>query len=65
MTSWLFLEYVAGGHTDLQMFHVNTLTDVRNRNEIPDPYFRPHVDVIRDEFKLMNNNALVYSRIKI
>ncbi|GBL87849.1 hypothetical protein AVEN_192030-1 [Araneus ventricosus] len=35
-----------GGHTDLHVFHGGTLTGVRYRDEILDPYVRPYAGLI-------------------
>ncbi|GFT69107.1 DDE_3 domain-containing protein [Trichonephila clavipes] len=46
-----------GGHTDLHVFQGGTLTGMRYRNEILDPYVRPYTGAIANEFILMDNNA--------
>ncbi|GBL74249.1 Transposable element Tc3 transposase [Araneus ventricosus] len=46
-----------GGHTDLLVFHGGTLTGVRYRDEILDPYVRPYAGVIGNDFILMDDNA--------
>ncbi|GBM62087.1 hypothetical protein AVEN_182252-1 [Araneus ventricosus] len=46
-----------GGHTDLHVFHVRTLTGVRYRDEILDPYVRPYASAIGNDFILMDDNA--------
>ncbi|GBL80349.1 hypothetical protein AVEN_92259-1 [Araneus ventricosus] len=45
------------GHTDLHVFHGGTLTGVRYRDEILDPYVRPYVGAIGNDFILMDDNA--------
>ncbi|GBL74568.1 hypothetical protein AVEN_235482-1 [Araneus ventricosus] len=49
-----------GGHTDLHVFHGGTLTGVRYRDEILDPYVRPYADAIGNDFILMDDNARPY-----
>lgn len=46
-----------GGHTDLHVFHGGTLTGVRYRDEILDPYVRPYAAAIGNDFLLMDDNA--------
>ncbi|GBN29792.1 hypothetical protein AVEN_136005-1 [Araneus ventricosus] len=46
-----------GGHTDLHVFHGETLTGVRYRDEILDPYARTYAFVIGNDFILMDDNA--------
>ncbi|GBL94925.1 Transposable element Tcb2 transposase [Araneus ventricosus] len=46
-----------GGHTDLHVFHGETLTGVRYRDEILDPYVRPYASAIGNDFSLMDDNA--------
>ncbi|GBM41188.1 hypothetical protein AVEN_35759-1 [Araneus ventricosus] len=46
-----------GGHTDLHVFHGGTLTGVRYRDEILDPYVRPYAGAIGNDFILMDDNA--------
>ncbi|GBL88143.1 hypothetical protein AVEN_155318-1 [Araneus ventricosus] len=46
-----------GSHTDLQMFQEGTLTGVRYRDEILDPYVRPYAGAIGNDFILMDDNA--------
>ncbi|GBN79479.1 Transposable element Tcb2 transposase [Araneus ventricosus] len=46
-----------GGHTDLHVFHGGTLTGVRYRDEILDPYVRPYAGAIGNDFILMDGNA--------
>ncbi|GFT40640.1 transposable element Tcb2 transposase [Trichonephila clavipes] len=45
-----------GGHTDLHMFQGETLTGVRYRDEILDPYVLPYAGAIGNDFILMDNN---------
>ncbi|GBO45832.1 Transposable element Tcb2 transposase [Araneus ventricosus] len=45
------------GHTDLHVFHGGTLTGVRYRDEILDPYVRPYAGAIGNDFNLMDDNA--------
>ncbi|GFU91095.1 transposable element Tcb2 transposase [Trichonephila clavipes] len=46
-----------GGKTDLPLFHGGTLTDVRYRDEMLDPYVRPYAGAIGNDFILMDDNA--------
>ncbi|GFW86860.1 transposable element Tcb2 transposase [Trichonephila clavipes] len=46
-----------GGHTDLHVFHGGTVTGLRYRDEILDPYVRPHAAAIGNDFILMDDNA--------
>ncbi|GBM63790.1 hypothetical protein AVEN_72210-1 [Araneus ventricosus] len=46
-----------GGHTDLHVFHRGTLTGVRYRDEILDPYVRPYAGAIGNDFILMDDNV--------
>ncbi|GFW84771.1 transposable element Tcb2 transposase [Trichonephila clavipes] len=46
-----------GGHTDLHVFHGGTVTGLRYRDEILDPYARPYAAAIGNDFILMNDNA--------
>ncbi|GBN10864.1 hypothetical protein AVEN_81795-1 [Araneus ventricosus] len=46
-----------GCHTDLHVFHGGTLTGVRYRDEILDPYVRPFAGAIGNDFSLMDDNA--------
>ncbi|GBM25972.1 hypothetical protein AVEN_223108-1 [Araneus ventricosus] len=46
-----------GDHTDLHVFHGGTLTGVRYRDEIFDPYVRPYAGAIGNDFILMDDNA--------
>ncbi|GBM11186.1 hypothetical protein AVEN_133919-1 [Araneus ventricosus] len=46
-----------GGHIDLHVFHGGTLTGVRYRDEILDPYVRPYAGAIRNDFILMDDNS--------
>ncbi|GBN39224.1 hypothetical protein AVEN_1273-1 [Araneus ventricosus] len=46
-----------GGHTDLHVFHGGTLTGVRYRDEILDPYVRTYAGAIGNDFILMDYNA--------
>ncbi|GFX11598.1 transposable element Tcb2 transposase [Trichonephila clavipes] len=46
-----------GGHTDLHVFHGGTVTGLRYRDEILDPYVRPYAAAIGNDFILMNDNA--------
>ncbi|GBN04931.1 hypothetical protein AVEN_275562-1 [Araneus ventricosus] len=46
-----------GGHTDLHVFHEGTLTRVRYRDEILDPYVRPNAGAIGNDFIVMGDNA--------
>ncbi|GFW21661.1 transposable element Tcb2 transposase [Trichonephila clavipes] len=46
-----------GGHTDLHVFHGETVTGLRYRDEILDPYVRPYAAAIGNDFILMDNNA--------
>lgn len=45
-----------GGHTDLHVFHGGTLTGVRYRDEILDPYVGPYT-AMGNTFILMDDNA--------
>ncbi|GFS85209.1 transposable element Tcb2 transposase [Trichonephila clavipes] len=45
------------GHTDLHVFHGGTVTGLRYRDEILDPYVRPYAAAIGNDFILMNDNA--------
>ncbi|GFT68210.1 transposable element Tc3 transposase [Trichonephila clavipes] len=46
-----------GGHTDLHVFHGGTVTGLRYRDEILDPYVRPYAAAIGNDFLLMDDNA--------
>ncbi|GFU76104.1 transposable element Tcb2 transposase [Trichonephila clavipes] len=46
-----------GGHTDLHVFHGGTITGLRYRDEILDPYVRPYTAAIGNDFILMDDNA--------
>ncbi|GBO38435.1 hypothetical protein AVEN_18411-1 [Araneus ventricosus] len=46
-----------GGHIDLHVFHGGTLTGVKYRDEILDPYVRPYAGAIGNDFILMDDNA--------
>ncbi|GFU92723.1 transposable element Tc3 transposase [Trichonephila clavipes] len=46
-----------GGHTDLHLFHGGTVTDLKYRDEILDPYVRPYAAPIGNDFILMDDNA--------
>ncbi|GFV66110.1 transposable element Tcb2 transposase [Trichonephila clavipes] len=46
-----------GGHTDLHVFHGGTITGLRYRDEILDPYVRPYAAAIGNDFILMDDNA--------
>ncbi|GFW91781.1 transposable element Tcb2 transposase [Trichonephila clavipes] len=46
-----------GGHTDLHVFHGGTVTGLRYRDEILDPYVRPYAAAIGNDFILMHDNA--------
>ncbi|GFW75125.1 transposable element Tcb2 transposase [Trichonephila clavipes] len=46
-----------GGHTDLHVFHGGTVTGLRYRDEILDPYVRPYAAAIGNDFILMDGNA--------
>ncbi|GFU45360.1 transposable element Tcb2 transposase [Trichonephila clavipes] len=46
-----------GGHTNLHVFHGGTVTGLRYRDEILDPYVRPYATDIDNDFILMNDNA--------
>ncbi|GBM53828.1 hypothetical protein AVEN_24104-1 [Araneus ventricosus] len=45
------------GHTHLHVVHGGTLTDVRYRDEILDPYVSPYAGAIGNVFILMDDNA--------
>ncbi|GFY06150.1 transposable element Tcb2 transposase [Trichonephila clavipes] len=45
------------GHTDLNVFHGGTVTGLRYRDEILDPYVRPYAAAICNDFILMDDNA--------
>ncbi|GFV79565.1 transposable element Tcb2 transposase [Trichonephila clavipes] len=47
----------SGGHTDLHVFHGGTVTGLRYRDEILDPYVRPYAAAIGNDFILMDDNA--------
>ncbi|GFX65670.1 USP6 N-terminal-like protein [Trichonephila clavipes] len=46
-----------GGHTDLHVLHGGTVTGLRYRDEILDPYVRPYAAAIGNDFILMDDNA--------
>ncbi|GFX09908.1 transposable element Tcb2 transposase [Trichonephila clavipes] len=46
-----------GGHTDLHVFHGGTVTGLRYRDEILDPYVRPYAAAIGNDIILMDDNA--------
>ncbi|GFU86371.1 transposable element Tcb2 transposase [Trichonephila clavipes] len=54
--SW-FGQGSLGGHTDLHVFHGGTVTGLRYRDEILDPYVRPYAAAIGNDFILMDDNA--------
>ncbi|GFU67872.1 transposable element Tcb2 transposase [Trichonephila clavipes] len=45
------------GHTDLHVFHGGTVTGLRYRDEILDPYVRQYAAAIGNDFILMDDNA--------
>ncbi|GFX99622.1 transposable element Tc3 transposase [Trichonephila clavipes] len=45
------------GHTELHVFHGGTVTGLRYRDEILDPYVRPYAAAIGNDFILMDDNA--------
>ncbi|GFW18004.1 transposable element Tcb2 transposase [Trichonephila clavipes] len=45
------------GHTDLHVFHGGTVTGLRYRDKILDPYVRPYAAAIGNDFILMDDNA--------
>ncbi|GFX95854.1 transposable element Tcb2 transposase [Trichonephila clavipes] len=51
------LQWRLGGHTDLHVFHGGTVTGLRYRDEILDPYVRPYAAAIGNDFILMDDNA--------
>ncbi|GFW22927.1 transposable element Tcb2 transposase [Trichonephila clavipes] len=55
--SWFGQEISLGGHTDLHVFHGGTVTGLRYRDEILDPYARPYAASIGKDFILMDDNA--------
>ncbi|GFV82714.1 transposable element Tcb2 transposase [Trichonephila clavipes] len=46
-----------GGHTNLHVFHGGTVTGLRYRDEILDPYVRPYAAAIGNDLILMDDNA--------
>ncbi|GFW88822.1 transposable element Tcb2 transposase [Trichonephila clavipes] len=52
-----------GGHTDLYVFQGGTLTGVRYRDEILDPYVHPYTVAIGNDFILMDDNARPYRAV--
>ncbi|GFU77289.1 transposable element Tcb2 transposase, partial [Trichonephila clavipes] len=48
---------LACGHTDLHVFHGGTVTGLRYRDEILDPYVRPYAAANGNDFILMDDNA--------
>ncbi|GFU02856.1 transposable element Tcb2 transposase [Trichonephila clavipes] len=50
----VWTEISLGGYTDLHVFQGGTLTGVRYRNEILDPYVHPYVKAIGNDFILMD-----------
>ncbi|GFV81986.1 DDE_3 domain-containing protein [Trichonephila clavipes] len=54
--SW-FGQDLARGHTDLHVFHGGTVTGLRYRDEILDPYVHPYAAAIGNDFILMDDNA--------
>lgn len=46
-----------GGHNDLHVFHGLTVTDMRHRGEIFDPYVPPYAVAGGSDFILIHNNA--------
>ncbi|GFX67582.1 DDE_3 domain-containing protein [Trichonephila clavipes] len=46
-----------GGHTDLHLFHEGTVTGLRYRDGILDPYVRPYAAAIGNDFILTDDNA--------
>ncbi|GFV10285.1 transposable element Tcb2 transposase [Trichonephila clavipes] len=46
-----------GGHADLHVFHGGTVTGLRYRDEMLDPYVRPYAAAIGNDFILMDDNA--------
>ncbi|GFV48627.1 transposable element Tcb2 transposase [Trichonephila clavipes] len=55
--SWFGQGISLGGHTDLHVFHGGTVTGLRYRDEILDPYVRPYAAAIGNDFILMDDNA--------
>ncbi|GBM03753.1 hypothetical protein AVEN_134968-1 [Araneus ventricosus] len=45
------------GHTDLHVFHGGSLTGVKYRDEILDPYVLPYTGAIGNDFILMDDNV--------
>ncbi|GBM37326.1 hypothetical protein AVEN_78073-1 [Araneus ventricosus] len=54
-----------GGHTDPHVFHGGTLTGVRYRDEILDPYVRPYAGAIGNDFILMDDNARPHGAVVV
>ncbi|GFW61685.1 transposable element Tcb2 transposase [Trichonephila clavipes] len=46
-----------GGHTGLHVFHGGTVSGLRYRDEILDPYVHPYAAAIGNDFILMDDNA--------
>ncbi|GFX29968.1 transposable element Tcb2 transposase [Trichonephila clavipes] len=55
--SWFWAGISLGGHTDLHVFHGGTVTGLRYRDEILDPYVHPYAAAIGNDFILMDDNA--------
>lgn len=52
-------------HTNLQIFHGETLASVSYRDGILDHYLRQHVAVIASDFILIGNNATSHRALMI
>ncbi|GBM14312.1 Transposable element Tcb2 transposase [Araneus ventricosus] len=63
ITVWVGISL--GGHTDLHAFHGGTLTGVRYRDEVLDPYVRPYAGAIGNDFILMDDNALSHRAVVV
>lgn len=54
-----------GGYTDLQVFQGGTVSGVRYRDEILDPYDRPYAGAVGNDFILMNDKAKTHRALVV
>ncbi|GFV51627.1 uncharacterized protein TNCV_3210731 [Trichonephila clavipes] len=59
----VWAEISLSGHTDLHVFQGGTLTGVRYRDEILDPYVCPYDGAIGNDFILMDGNARTHRAV--
>ncbi|GFX90620.1 uncharacterized protein TNCV_3194381 [Trichonephila clavipes] len=54
-----------GSYTDLHVFQGGTLTGVRYRDAIIDPYVQPYAGAIGNDFNLMDDNARPHRAVTV